>query len=129
MKTLTRGFVLSAIAAGALIATGIRFASADSQSAPAPSASPYAITIKNFAFSPSKIQIPLGATVMWTNEDSAAHTATSTSHGFDSGNLDNGQSFRFTFTKSGSYPYVCQYHPNMTGMIVVEEAPSPAPTH
>jgi len=126
MKKFTRGFFLSAIAAGALIAGVIKFAAADGQAAaPAPVASPYVISIKDFAFSPATIKIPVGATVRWKNDDSVAHTVTS--KGFDSGNLDSGRSFTFTFTKSGSYAYVCTYHQSMTGTVVVD-APADAPS-
>ena len=127
MKKFTRGFFLSAIAAGALIAGVIDFASADGQAAtPAPAASPYVVSMKDFAFSPATIRVPAGATVRWKNDDSVAHTVTS--KGFDSGNLDGGRSFTFTFTKSGSYAYVCTYHPGMTGTVVVD-APAETPSH
>jgi len=130
MRTRARGFVASAIAAGALYAVVIGHAAADGTTqAPAPASSPYVIVIKSFAFTPSSITIPVGATVIWRNDDGPAHTATSTSPGFDSGNLDNGQHFTFTFLKAGTYEYVCSYHPNMTGQIVVQAQASPAPTH
>jgi plastocyanin len=127
MKKFTRGFVLSAIAAGALVAGVINFAAADNQAAtPAPAASPHVVSMKDFAFSPATITVPAGATVRWKNDDSVAHTVTA--KGFDSGNLDSGRSFTYTFTKSGSYPYVCTYHPGMAGTVVVG-APADAPSH
>ena len=107
------------MAAGALAGALIKFAAADTQAAPSPAPSPYAVSIKNFAFSPSELRIPVGATVVWKNEDSAAHTATTTSKGFDSGELDQGKSFSFTFTKAGTYSYVCSYHASMTGKVIV----------
>lgn len=125
MKTYKRSLPLVMLAVAVLALFAARHASADQ---PAPSPSPYAVTIKNFAFSPSSLTIPVGATVVWRNDDGVAHTATSTSPGFDSGNLDNGAHFSFTFLKAGTYAYVCQYHPNMTGQITVV-APSPAPSH
>jgi plastocyanin len=130
MRTPTRGFVASAVAAGALAALVIgRAAAGDGTAqAPAPVSSPYVIVIKNFTFSPSSVTIPVGATVTWKNDDGPAHTVTSTSPAFDSGNLDNGQHFTFTFLKAGTYDYVCSYHPNMTGQIVVQAQASPAPS-
>ena len=119
----TRTIFLSAVLAIFALAVAVRFAAAQpygSQS-PSPAPSPFAVTIKNFAFSPSELTIPVGATVVWKNEDSVAHTATSSGQGFDSGNLDQGQSFSFTFAKAGTYAYVCSYHPNMTGKIVVQD--------
>jgi plastocyanin len=125
MKTRKSPLLIAAIIAGALAVVAGQNAFADQ---PAPAPSPYVVTIKNFSFSPSSLTVPVGATVVWKNDDGVAHTATTTSRGFDSGNLDNGAKFSFTFLKAGTYAYVCQYHPNMTGQITVV-APSPAPTH
>ncbi|HSM02296.1 MAG TPA: plastocyanin/azurin family copper-binding protein [Acidimicrobiia bacterium] len=80
------------------------------------------------AFSPREIIIPAGTTVRWVNEDSTAHTVTSgesdgtsgTPDGlFDSGFLDPGDTFTFTFTEPGTYPYFCLPHPWMIGTITV----------
>ena len=127
MKSLTRGFVLSAIAAGALVAIALDHVAAGDQAAPAPAPSPQVVVIKDFSFSPSSLTIPAGTTVTWRNQDSAAHTVTSTTPAFDSGNLDSGGHFSFTFVKAGTYQYVCSYHSNMTGQIVIV-APAPAPS-
>jgi len=34
--------------------------------------------------------------------------------------LDTDQSYTFTFTKAGEYPYFCSLHPHMTGKVVVQ---------
>ena len=81
---------------------------------------PLAITISNFMFDPALATIPVGTTVTWTNDDQIAHTATSTTGVFSSGNLNQGQSYSYTFTKAGTYPYICIYHPYMKGTIVVQ---------
>jgi plastocyanin len=78
------------------------------------------ITIKNFAYSLSHTTVKVGTTVTWTNEDSAAHTVT-TSNGpvmFDSGSIATGKSYSFTFTKAGDYKYFCSFHPSMTSATV-----------
>jgi plastocyanin len=80
------------------------------------------ITIQNFAFSPATITIPAGTTVTWTNEDSAAHTATSDSGVWDSGTLMTGQSYSRTFDQPGTYPYHCMIHPFMKATIIVQSA-------
>jgi plastocyanin len=77
------------------------------------------VWIQNFAFSPASITVSVGTRVTWTNKDGTAHTVTSNSNFFDSGNIANGGSFSFTFTAPGSYPYYCRYHPNMTATVVV----------
>jgi len=38
---------------------------------------------------------------------------------FRSKPLESGDSFAFTFSKPGTYPYFCSIHPHMTGKIVV----------
>ena len=79
-----------------------------------------AITIKNFAFSPSSLTVAPGASVTVTNDDSVAHTLTSRSGGFDTGDIQAGQSKTFTApNKAGSYPYICNIHQYMTGTLTV----------
>lgn len=82
-----------------------------------------AVEIKDFAFNPAEIRIRTGTVVTWTNSDVVAHTATATDPrgAFDSGNLNPGQSFSFTFDTARTYEYFCTYHPFMKGTIVVEE--------
>ncbi|EYD72418.1 cupredoxin domain-containing protein [Limimaricola hongkongensis] len=79
----------------------------------------HAIEIRGFAFVPAQITIAPGDTVVFTNRDSAPHTATSESGLFDSGRLGNNQSVRLSFSARGSYPYLCAFHPRMRGMITV----------
>jgi len=78
-----------------------------------------AVNIADFAFTPQVLEIPVGTTVTWTNNDSAQHTATAGNGAFDSGVLAQGDTFSFTFTEAGTYDYICSLHPNMTGQIVV----------
>ncbi len=42
----------------------------------------------------------------WTNNDGVMHTVTSDSGVFDSGYLSNGDTFTFTFTEAGTFPYI-----------------------
>jgi len=79
-----------------------------------------AITIKTFAFSPSSLTVAPGASVTVTNDDSVAHTLTSKSGDFDTGDIQAGQSKTFTApNKAGSYPYICSIHQYMTGTLTV----------
>ena len=85
-----------------------------------PAASSSAVQIKNFAFAPASLTVSVGATVTWTNNDSVTHTVTANDKSFDSGNLDPGKTFSFTFKKAGTYAYHCAIHTNMTATIVVK---------
>jgi len=76
------------------------------------------VNIQNFAFDPASLTVKKGATVTWTNNDSAPHRIKSDT--FNSPQLNSGQSFSFTFTTAGSFDYSCSIHPSMTGKIIVE---------
>jgi plastocyanin len=78
------------------------------------------VTISNFSFSPSNLTVSAGTTVTWTNNDAVAHTSTSNSGAWDSGNIAQGGTFSFTFDSTGTYPYHCTPHPQMTGQIIVQ---------
>ena len=77
--------------------------------------------IEGFAFVPGTIEIKVGTTITWTNNDSAPHTVTANDRSFDSGRMEQGQTFSFTFEEAGSFDYFCEYHPGMSGTIVVTE--------
>jgi len=79
-----------------------------------------AVEIKNFAFNAPTLEIAVGTTVTWTNNDSTAHTVSQKGGGFESGKLDPGATFSHTFDTAGSFDYFCQYHANMKGTIVVK---------
>jgi plastocyanin len=85
-----------------------------------------AVSIVDFAFEPAAVEIPVGATVTWTNNGAAPHTATASDGTFDSGQLAPGATFSHTFTAAGTFPYVCQIHPEMTGTVTVVEAATAA---
>ncbi len=98
-----------------------------SESAPAASesdsaaATGAAIEIKNFAFNPTPIEIPVGGSVTWTNGDNVPHTATGLDRAaLQSGAISFGNSFTQEFGTAGSFDYFCEFHPNMKGTIVVE---------
>lgn len=79
-----------------------------------------AVTIQNFAFAPKALTVPVGTRVTWTNKDTATHTVTATNHAFDSNDLQTGKSFSYTFTKAGTYSYLCEIHPYMTAQVIVQ---------
>ena len=77
------------------------------------------VSIDNFTFSPAAITVKVGDTVTWTNRDDIPHVIVSAGK-FRSKALDTDNSFSFTFTAAGDYPYFCSLHPHMTGTIKVE---------
>jgi plastocyanin len=77
-------------------------------------------TLGSNAYSPNPLTIAKGTTVRWTNNDTIAHTSTSDTGVFSSGNLNAGDHFDFTFQDSGTFPYHCTIHPGMVGTVVVQ---------
>ena len=84
------------------------------------------VQIIDFDFNPKTVTVPVGTTVTWTNTGQAPHTATSTTGAFDTGRLNNGQSNSVTFSQAGTFQYVCSFHENMTGAVVVQAAQATA---
>ncbi|MDQ2655251.1 MAG: plastocyanin/azurin family copper-binding protein, partial [Chloroflexota bacterium] len=78
-----------------------------------------AVSIRDLTYDPSPLQIAVGTTVTWTNNDPIPHTATATDGSFDTGTIGPGESASVTFNTPGSSAYVCLYHPNMSGAIEV----------
>jgi amicyanin len=85
-----------------------------------PSAANAEVKIDNFSFGPATVTVPVGATVTWINRDDIPHTVVSTDGVFKSKVRDTDETFSYTFTKAGTYPYFCSVHPKMTGKVVVE---------
>lgn len=88
-----------------------------------------AVGMESQSFTPAEIEVEVGTTVTWTNGSSVTHTVTSGTNGqsdgkFDSGELSPGETFSYTFTEVGSYPYFCIPHVNfgMTGTVNVVES-------
>ena len=86
-------------------------------------ASGASVDIVGFAFNPETIEIGVGDTVTWTNSDGVPHTATQepAGSGFQSGSIQGGDTLEFTFNEPGEFAYFCEFHPNMTGTIIVTE--------
>ncbi len=71
-------------------------------------------------YDPASLTVTAGGTVVWFNADLIAHTVTSTTNAFDSGNPDSGGVYKYAFSQSGSFEYYCKYHTWMTGKVVVQ---------
>ena len=79
----------------------------------------------NECFIPAEVTVNVGDTVIWSNDDSAAHTVTSGSPSdgpdgtFDSSLFMADTTFSHTFDNAGEYNYFCMVHPWMTGKVQV----------
>jgi plastocyanin len=79
---------------------------------------------------PQHLTVAPNTTVTWTNLDGDRHRirATGGPAEFDSGNLEPGEEYSFTFTEEGVYPYRDERNPDLTsyhGIITVQAEGSP----
>ena len=81
----------------------------------------------HLGFEPPIITIVIGVnnTVIWKNEDTDWHTAHSNIPEFNSGLIPPGGNFTHTFLRPGTYPYHCDPHPWMTGIVIVKATTTP----
>ena len=85
---------------------------------------PGSSTLTDTAYQPNPVQVSVGTTVTWTNDDAQPHTVSSGQNAtpdgtFDSGIMAPGATFEHTFTEAGEFPYFCLLHPNMVGTVSV----------
>ncbi|WP_432472648.1 cupredoxin domain-containing protein [Amphritea sp. HPY] len=81
------------------------------------------VEIYKFQFSPAEITINVGDTVVWVNKEKRQY------HNVWFEQLDEeetdylfpGDSYEKTFAESGSFPYRCGPHPEMTATVIVND--------
>jgi len=66
------------------------------------------------------MQVSVGTTVTWVNNDTVQHTVTSDTALFDSGPIEPGAKFTYTFTQAGAFAYHCTLVKSMTATITVQ---------
>lgn len=81
------------------------------------------VELRNLQFAPQGIRIKAGTRVTWVNRDAALHNVSQIQSTFLSpDDLKEGDTFSFTFDVVGTYRYQCTlHHPNMNGVVIVEE--------
>jgi plastocyanin len=67
------------------------------------------------AYNPATLTVHVGDTVQFVNDDEIRHDVTSDV--LKSGDINGGKSWTYTFAKSGTYQFVCTYHPWMHGTV------------
>jgi len=100
------------------------------------------VQISQYKFSPDSIHVAVGSVVRWTNKDNIGHTVTFTaadtgarrpihsraellqlnrpSELYSSKMLQENQSFTAKFDRPGRFGYICDPHPYMKAIVVVE---------
>lgn len=78
------------------------------------------VDITRAGFSPNKLTIDPGDTVTWTNKDTTPHQVVADQGKFPASLvLQSGQSYSYTFTRSGSYGYRDAFATNKRGTVTV----------
>jgi plastocyanin len=78
------------------------------------------VNITNLNFVPTTVYVPIGKTVNWINNDNVIHTVTSVTGSFDSGSIDPGTTYSYTFNQTGTYEYSCTIHASIPhGRVIV----------
>jgi plastocyanin len=125
MKRLTLILGLGALAAVLAACSG----SSAGTAAPAGSVDPNAIvvTVKNLAFSPTEVSAPADApfAIVFDNQEGVPHNmaiSDSTGTNVFKGEIVSNQKVTYSVPAlaAGSYPFLCEVHPDMKGTITVE---------
>ena len=80
------------------------------------------VKMRDIEFLPKRITVKRGQTVGWVNSDGVAHNVTKEQgpgSDFHSSTMNQGATYAHTFTKAGTFDYVCTIHPNQKGVVTV----------
>ena len=80
----------------------------------------HTVTMENMRFHPESLTVARGDTVVWVNKDLVPHTATSEAGRFDSQLIPAEQSWKFSANTSGTFAYVCTFHPTMVATLHIK---------
>ena len=76
--------------------------------------------IKDFAFSPADLTVPVSSTVRVTNMDQSEHDWSDKDGAFGTELLSRNEMSDVPLDKPGTYMVICTVHPQMTGSVTVE---------
>ncbi len=77
----------------------------------------YLVEIRNLRFVPEELEVAVGDTIRWINQDISPHTATALDGEWDTQELIQGQSHSLVVTQEMAGEYYCLFHPHMRGKI------------
>jgi plastocyanin len=81
---------------------------------------PNSISITAKGFNPDTLTVKVGDTVTWSNSSKTAEGVTSeTANLFDSGPLNTGAVYTYTFTQAGTFTYHSTDTSTLTGKVIV----------
>jgi LPXTG-motif cell wall-anchored protein len=83
-----------------------------------------AVEMGDYYFRPRDVTVGAGDSVRWNNVGTVPEGHTATGDGFDSGVLEEGESYTHRFASAGTFDYICTLHPAMRGTVTVTAASS-----
>lgn len=85
-------------------------------------AAEHQVVVEKYAFSPMELRIKRGDTVTWVNnEKRVSHSVLLIGRNEESERFFPGEKWSRVFPEAGRYEYRCGPHPEMLGVVVVEE--------
>ncbi|MGE3151946.1 MAG: cupredoxin family copper-binding protein [Nitrospiraceae bacterium] len=75
------------------------------------------IEIHAFSFMPQQAVVAPGDTIRWVNRDIVPHTVTAEQGLWAPKTLAEGESWELIIEEGGTYPYFCEFHPHMKGLV------------
>lgn len=116
---------LAAVAAVMMVPLAAHAGGGCSHQVRSTSAKGIAVDLSGACFTPTILWVAPGKTVTWTNREGMQHTVTGTGFVLDSGDMNEGDRYSFTFRAAGIFPYACIYHPGMVGAVIVGSPVAP----
>lgn len=131
-KPKRRGRSVAMLLAVSVVGVAALGATSGRDGATARAAANVTVTAHDFFWSPDAVEIQVGDTVTWTNEQGFHNVLLGDSRlnqpGFPTDPSWNPPP-KMTFNSPGSYTFVCEVHPGMTGRVQVAGGePTPTPT-
>jgi plastocyanin len=78
------------------------------------------VTIRDLEFDPRQVEVAVGGSVTWVNDDVTGHLIVSTTPNvIDSPLIGKAGSYTRSFATPGEYRYYCNIHNSMKGVVIV----------
>lgn len=126
MVHTSRRFSFTLVVAVVLTIATLGCSSSSSSSPPDVDAPAIAATVNitDGRFDPRVLDVEIGGSVMWINDDVTSHDLKFMApNKISSGAIKPGGAWIHTFSSAGTYDYYCDIHNTMKGSVVVRPAP------
>jgi len=85
-------------------------------------AAEHEVRISDYRFEPTELRVRVGDTVTWINEEKrTSHSVLFIARGEESERFFPGERWSRAFPETGRFEYRCGPHPEMLGVVIVED--------